>query len=73
MKSQDALKFWIQVLFSSFMIGFCSFQLVRDSAKETQALYWGGLSGVLAYWLPSPASEGNSQFTSDKEAEKLKN
>ncbi len=73
MKNQDGLKFWIQVLFSTFMIGFCSFQLARDSTKETQAIYWGGLSGVLGYWLPSPASsQANPQLASTLGQQKQK-
>lgn len=57
MKSLDTWKFGIQVFFSSVVISLCVFKLVTSNPNDNQnvALYWGGLSGVLAYWLPSPA------------------
>lgn len=57
MKSLDTWKFGIQVFFSSVVISLCVFKLVTANPNDNQnvALYWGGLSGILAYWLPSPA------------------
>ncbi|MBW4687297.1 MAG: hypothetical protein KME40_19840 [Komarekiella atlantica HA4396-MV6] len=63
MKNQEAWKFVIQVFFSTIVLGLCVFQIGSARDKENLALYWGGLSSVLAYWLPSPAG----QLRDDKE------
>ncbi|MEH2025904.1 hypothetical protein [Nostoc sp.] len=57
MKKLEIWKFGIQVLFSTLMIGLCSSLIFmeRDNSQN-QAVYWSCLSGVLAYWLPSPAN-----------------
>jgi hypothetical protein len=52
---QEAWKFKVQVFFSTVVLGLCIFQLVSKDGKDPNiALYWGGLSSVLAYWLPAP-------------------
>ncbi|MBW4615864.1 MAG: hypothetical protein KME21_21800 [Desmonostoc vinosum HA7617-LM4] len=58
----EAWKFSIQVLFSAIVLGLCVLQIGLTRDKENIALYWGGLSSVLAYWLPSP-----TQSKDDKE------
>jgi len=57
MKNQEAWKFGIQVFFSTIVLGLCVFQISSARDDKNIALYWGGLSGVLAYWLPSPAGQ----------------
>ncbi|PAX52951.1 hypothetical protein [Brunnivagina elsteri] len=58
----ETSKFWIQVLFSTVVLSLCTFQLVnKDSQASEKAMYWGGLTGVLAYWLPSPSSSRESE------------
>ncbi|NJL63276.1 MAG: hypothetical protein HC903_17435 [Methylacidiphilales bacterium] len=54
-------KFWIQVFFSTVVLSLCTFQLVNKTSQESQAMYWGGLTGVLAYWLPSPSNSRESE------------
>ncbi|WP_017654762.1 hypothetical protein [Fortiea contorta] len=66
-QNMDMWKFGIQVVFSTMMIALCGFLIIsdhKDDAKN-QAVYWSALSGVLAYWLPSPASPQESK-KSDK-------
>jgi hypothetical protein len=54
----ETWKFGIQVFFSTIMIALCVFKLAEPEAEKNPnvGMYWGGLSGVLAYWLPSPAN-----------------
>ncbi|MCX7594661.1 MAG: hypothetical protein N2235_13040 [Fischerella sp.] len=66
MRRLQTWRFGIQFLFSSVMIGLCTFQLVNDKTKENQTLYWGGLSTVLAYWLPSPAGSQEEPFNQQR-------
>lgn len=61
MKNHQAWTFGVQVFFSTIVLGLCTFKLVAPSAPNDQALYWGGLTGVLAYWLPSPTSSKNEE------------
>ncbi|RAM48299.1 MAG: hypothetical protein C6Y22_28585 [Hapalosiphonaceae cyanobacterium JJU2] len=66
MRELQTWRFGIQFLFSTVMIGLCTFQLVNDKTKENQTLYWSGLSTVLAYWLPSPSSTQEENFSQAK-------
>jgi len=54
----ETWKFGIQVFFSTIVIGLCVFKLAEPQGQNNPnvGMYWGGLSGVLAYWLPSPAN-----------------
>jgi hypothetical protein len=61
--NQEAWKFGVQVFFSSIVLGLCIFKLASPGDEKNIALYWGGLSSVLAYWLPSPG-----QSRDEKEA-----
>ena len=64
MKKLETWKFIIQVAFSAAVMSLCIYKLATADPKDNQnALYWGGLSGILGYWLPSP--------TSDKENDSL--
>lgn len=42
----------IQFLFSLITLVFCIYQIRHDATNV--ALYWGGISSILGYWLPSP-------------------
>ncbi|MFB8789049.1 MAG: hypothetical protein U7123_09425 [Potamolinea sp.] len=53
----DFLKFIFQCILSSFVLGFCVLQLAnggRDGLGKNDALYWGGITSILAWWMPSP-------------------
>ncbi|MBE9224186.1 hypothetical protein IQ264_01695 [Phormidium sp. LEGE 05292] len=65
MKNFESWRFGVQVFFSTIVIGLCIFKLCTADAKDNPntAIYWGGLTGVLGYWLPSPNSD-------DKEKQK---
>ncbi|MBE8997723.1 hypothetical protein IQ274_05705 [Nostoc sp. LEGE 12447] len=64
--NQDVWRFGVQVFFSSIVLGLCIFKLGSPGDDKNVALYWGGLSSVLAYWLPSPG-----QTRDDKEAQSI--
>jgi hypothetical protein len=52
-----SLRFVVQVVFSTIILGFSIFQLSTNDGKDTnQAVYWSCISGILALWMPSPAS-----------------
>ncbi|MBE9210001.1 hypothetical protein IQ244_26605 [Nostoc sp. LEGE 06077] len=63
---QNAWRFGVQVVFSAVVLGLCIVQLVsKPSNDQNTALYWGGVTSVLAYWLPSPGQnrEDKEQMT----------
>lgn len=49
-------KFRAQVFFSAALLSFCFYKLINPPDTQV-ALYWGGVSSVIAYWLPSPKDE----------------
>jgi hypothetical protein len=63
MKRLDTWKFVIQFFFSSIVVGLCVFKLAATDAKDNPnaALYWGGLTGILGYWLPSPTNKQDDE------------
>lgn len=53
----------MQTFLSLAIVCLCAYKLVDTStAAEEKALFWGGLSGILGYWLPSPP-ESDKQLT----------
>lgn len=69
----EKIRFGMQALISSSIILFCMLQLW--SGKGDTALYWGGLSSILGYWLPSPTQTSgkdqvNNQIVNVDENEK---
>jgi hypothetical protein len=50
-----SLKFVIQFVFSSMILGFCIFQLTHGDRNKNESLYWSYLTGIVAWWMPSPA------------------
>jgi hypothetical protein len=53
MPNQDALRFVVQVGFSLIVLCFCLLKL-GNSDSQSNALYWGGVTSVLAWWMPTP-------------------
>ena len=60
--------FLVQFLFSSVVISLCVFKLTvgdRNTKQNNDALYWGGLLGIVGAWLPTPSGKSsNSEVTS---------
>ena len=54
------LKFVFQCLLTSVVLGFCMSQLSHGN-KDDNALYWSGITSMIAWWMPSPGSSGASQ------------
>lgn len=56
-------KFLVQVSISFLVFGLCSFQLLTKPDKE--AIYWGGVTSILFYWLPSPKEQTNDKNSAE--------
>lgn len=62
MQNLNMWKFGTQVFFSLVVMGLCVFKLADNATpSEQRALYWGGLTGILGYWLPSPSNNQDEQ------------
>jgi hypothetical protein len=58
-----SLRFTVQVFFSMVVLIFCISQLVsggKGGDGKNDAIYWGGVTGILALWMPSPSSSGST-------------
>ncbi|MBD2446786.1 hypothetical protein H6G76_06315 [Nostoc sp. FACHB-152] len=73
--NQEAWRFWVQVFFSGTVLALCILKIASPGPGDDKniALYWGGLSSVLAYWLPSPGQnkEDKEQMSSSLMATSL--
>ncbi len=51
----DLFRFIVQVAFSGIVLGFCINQLALGAKEgKNDAIYWGGVTSILAWWMPSP-------------------
>ena len=56
----ESVRLSMQVVLSLTTVIFCSFGIAMHEINNKQdniALYWGGVTGILAWWMPSPASK----------------
>lgn len=67
LKKIDSLKFLMQVLITVFMLSLC-WRGLQSENTETRALYWGGITGVIGWWMPSP---GGWKAAAPSEGKKL--
>lgn len=57
-------KFVFQCLLTAVILGFCMNQLASDK-NEDNALYWSGITSMIAWWMPSPGSGKKSPSEQD--------
>jgi hypothetical protein len=65
----EFFKFIFQCILTLVVMSFCIFQLANgghDRKGKNDALYWGGITSILAWWMPSPSS-GVSQANGRRE------
>lgn len=60
----------IPFTFSVVVMILCVYKLVAGVPDNEKALYWGGVSSLLAYWLPSPVRLSDNH-SSRKESDSL--
>lgn len=58
-KNIHSLRFVFQAAFSTLILIFCLYQLyISKGEGKNDAIYWGGVTGTLALWMPSPSTSG---------------
>lgn len=60
-------KFIFQCLLTAVILGFCMIQLTKDTEKDN-ALYWSGITSMMAWWMPSPNSGKSSSSDNNSES-----
>jgi hypothetical protein len=67
-RDMNSLRFLAQFFFSTLILSFCLMQLTRtDIENKNPALYWSCLTGILALWMPSPATARAGTASSEPE------
>ncbi len=61
------LKFIFQCFLTAVILGFCMSQLAHEK-QEDNALYWSGITSMIAWWMPSPGSAKKSSSEQDFES-----
>jgi len=61
----DSLKFVMQVLLTLSVLTLCVGKLVTSTITDDKALYWGGITGIMAWWMPSPGSKPSTKKSED--------
>lgn len=62
-QNPNFFKFIFQCILTGVILGFCMIQLSKGTEKDN-ALYWSGITSVMAWWMPSPSS-GKSSSSED--------
>jgi len=58
-KNIHSLRFLFQAVFSTLILIFCLYQLyISKGEGKNDTVYWGGVTGILALWMPSPSTSG---------------
>ena len=73
-QNPDFVKLVFQGTLTVIVLSFCMFQLAssgRDGGKN-DALYWGGITSILAWWMPSPGSSSPRNQTNIEENVNIK-
>jgi len=60
----ESLKFLVQVTLSAIILTVCAWNLPKAEGSD-KAIYWGGISSILAWWTPSPATSKNVMQSED--------
>jgi len=72
-KNIHSLRFLLQAAFSTVILIFCLSQLYTSKGGgRNDALYWGGVTGILALWMPSPSTSGTPPTTNQPNFETAK-
>ncbi|MBW4526544.1 MAG: hypothetical protein KME18_15350 [Phormidium tanganyikae FI6-MK23] len=71
MQAQEKVRLSMQVAFSSIILCFCLFKLSNPNDSQTSALYWGGVTSVLAWWMPSPGGSSSSRNSTSIKADEV--
>lgn len=71
MPTQEKVRLSMQVAFSSIVLCFCLFKLSNPNDSQSNALYWGGVTGVLAWWMPSPGGSSASRNSTSVRADEV--
>lgn len=50
----DSLKFAMQVVLTVAVLSLCIGKLMTNVQADDKPLYWGGITGLIAWWMPSP-------------------
>ncbi|GAP94148.1 hypothetical protein [Leptolyngbya sp. NIES-2104] len=71
MPTQEKVRLSMQVTFSSIILCFCLFKLSNPNDSQSSALYWGGVTSVLAWWMPSPGGSSTSRDSTSVRADEV--
>lgn len=55
-----SLKFAMQVILTAAILTLCVGKLTTSDKPDDKALYWGGITGLIAWWMPSPNGSQSS-------------
>jgi len=71
MPIQERVRLGMQVVFSSIVLCFCLFKLSTQNDNQSSVLYWGGVTSVLAWWMPSPGGSSSSRNSASIKADEV--
>lgn len=61
-RKPKSLQLAMQIGLSLAVVLFCGGQIiVHDLKNKDVSLYWGGIVGILAWWMPSPTNSNSSK------------
>lgn len=62
LRKTDSIRFLLQAVMSFLVIGFCMFNLAsKDGDKDFKSAYWASITGIIAWWMPTPGATGRQK------------
>jgi hypothetical protein len=55
---RETLRMFVQISLTLLILVFCMGKLTANDSDK--ALYWGGITSIIAWWMPSPGGSSSS-------------
>lgn len=65
-KNLESLRFVVQIGFSLIILGFCLNKMNDPKPPQDNTAYWGAITGLIAWWMPSPGNSLNASKSETK-------
>lgn len=67
-RKTESLRLVVQIALTFGILLMCTGKLIFNEESQNKALYWSGITSLIAWWMPSPGSSSNRGDKPDVES-----
>ena len=67
-RKTESLRLVTQIALTFIVLTLCIGKLATNDDDKDKALYWGGITSLVAWWMPSPGSSTNATSEPKKQS-----